>query len=52
MNEQQSDGKMPKALFFIWVALSIWGVYYLIRYAWPDLKEWNHKPRPVEAQRA
>jgi hypothetical protein len=42
---------MPRWLFFIWVALIAWSGYYLIRYAWPDLKDWSSRPLPTEAER-
>ncbi len=44
-------GKMPRWLFFIWVALVLWGVYYLARYAWPDLRDWSRRPLPSQAER-
>jgi hypothetical protein len=45
-------GKMPKWLFFIWVAFTLWGVAYFIHYALPDLKDWSNKPLPTQAERA
>jgi hypothetical protein len=43
---------MPKWLFFIWVAFTLWGIVYFIHYALPDLKDWSNKPLPTQAERA
>ncbi len=60
MSEQTPDpkiplpehGKMPRWLFFIWVGFALWGVYYVIKYAVPDLKLWSAKPLPTTYERA
>lgn len=46
------EGRMPKWLFFIWVVFLVWGVYYLLKYALPDLKIWSAKPAAQGYERA
>lgn len=44
-------GKMPRWLFLIWVALVVWSLYYVARYALPDYKEWTQRPALTTAER-
>ncbi len=45
-------GKMPTWLFWAWVIFLAWGMFYTVKYALPNLKEWSAKPLPTEAERA
>lgn len=44
-------GKMPRWLFLIWVALVVWSLYYVVRYALPDYKDWTKRPPMTTAER-
>lgn len=49
MSDQEKDylvytgNKVPRVIRLVWTAIILFGAYYLMVYAWPDLKEWMTK---------
>ena len=37
---QYRGNKIPRVIRFAWTALALFGVYYIVTYALPDLKVW------------
>jgi hypothetical protein len=35
--------KIPRVIRLVWTVLILWGVYYFIKYAIPDLQMWLDK---------
>lgn len=38
--EYRPDGKIPVGIWLVWLGFAVWGIWYSIKYAIPDLMLW------------
>lgn len=41
--EYREDGKIPIAIWLVWLGFAIFAAIYISRYAYPDFQRWLHE---------